>query len=98
MSWEDLEPFGSRGGFLLELEFFLGTLGLLSFANFVQFGLSLSQKLILVSELPNCGLVLLSILKLDTHERKHVISDLVTELEHGLGSLVGSAFNLVTEI
>lgn len=35
VSREDFEPFGTRGGFFLELEFFLDSLGLFSFANLV---------------------------------------------------------------
>ena len=69
MSREDFKPFSTWSGLFLQLEFLLSSLGLLSFAYLVQLGLSFSQKLVLVRELPNGRLVLLPVFKLNSHKR-----------------------------
>lgn len=64
---ENLEELGARRRLFLQFELGFGSLSLLCLADLIELGLALSQELVLVGELPDGGLALLSVLKLDTH-------------------------------
>ena len=98
MLGEDLEELSARRRLLLQLERGLGSLGLLCLANLVELGLALSQELILVGELPDGCLALLSVLKLDTHVGQDIVPDLVTEIHHSLRAIFRFRLYLVSEL
>ena len=98
MLGEDLEELSARRRLLLQLERGLGSLGLLCLANLVELCLALSQELVLVGELPDGCLALLSVLKLDTHVGQDIVPDLVTEIHHSLRAILRFRLYLVSEL
>ena len=95
---EDLEELGASRRLLLQIECGFGSLGLLRLADLIELGLTLSQELVLVGELPDGGLALLSVLKLDTHVGQDIVPDLVTEIHHSLRAVLGFRLYLVSEL